>query len=219
MKKIFILFFICLSLLQPTSASASTCANFNLKKLFFEDYYENSLWQTTNETRQIRWSFAKDYIYNHKITKQMTEEEKSWTREAFNSIDAALNSFEFVETSHSPDIVIGYTELVNVAGFWSTSVSGQHRVFGSIRLRDNLDWWFKDRKQFIKVVQHELGNLMGAGDIRKSDKIDSIFEDPIEGPFKDIELSDFDVKLLKQLYKERICFSVDYTKSYIVFKY
>jgi predicted Zn-dependent protease len=209
---------LCSIFLGINRVDAYDCNKVNFKEVFFEDYFENSLWQKTNSIRQIRWSMSSNYVYGQKVSKSFSETEKEWVRLAFNSIDNALESFAFIENNTNPDIVIGYTNLKNYAGYWTAEQSGLYRERGYIQLNPNIGWWFDYKEKFIHTVQHELGNVLGVGDIKPSNNIISVFEDPSQKPYGLIPMSDFDIKLLKQLYGEDLCVSrrTDYPQTYLI---
>ena len=216
-KYIIALIILCSTLIYTTSnkVDASDCGAVNFKQTFFEEYSENSLWQKTDGVRQIRWTVSSKYINNKNISKDMTDKEKEWTRDAIKSIDDALDSFAFVENNANPDIVIGYTDVKIYSGYWTAEIL-KYRQRGYIELNPSIGWWFNSRSKFIHTIQHELGNLLGAGDIKPSDNIISIFEDPAQKPYGVLPIPEFDRKLLKQLYGEDICKSIyrDYVQNY-----
>jgi hypothetical protein len=206
------------TIFKINNANAVSCQEIKLKEVFFEEYYEDFLWKKTDGVREIKWSMPDNYINKEKVIRQFSEIEKQWVRESFKSIDDVLDSFKFIENNNNPDIVIGYTALKNSSGWWTVEGVKPYRERGYIQLRYDIDWWFGYKDRFIQTVQQELGNIMGAGDIKPSDKIISIFEDPAEKPYGNIPLLDFDKQVLKQLYKEDYCPKprFDYPQTYLI---
>jgi hypothetical protein len=52
---------------------------------------------------------------------------------------------------------------------------------------------------------HELGNVLGMGDIRPRDDIESTQEDPWQQPYGPAALSAFDRAVIRQMYGESTC--------------
>jgi hypothetical protein len=61
------------------------------------------------------------------------------------------------------------------------------------------------KNQFIHAVQHELGNVLGLGDIKPTKDIASTQEDSWQPPYGPIPLSDYDTGMIRQLYGESTC--------------
>jgi hypothetical protein len=53
---------------------------------------------------------------------------------------------------------------------------------------------------FLTAVLHEIGNVLGLGDIRTRGDLQSIMEDPYDEIFNDDKLWEFDIKMINQLY-------------------
>ena len=113
-----------------------------------------------------------------------------------------------VEPTASPQITIGYVNLVpqttqlNAVGFWNSwSIEGV-RVRATIKLKSSKMDWFSRKNQFIHTAQHEIGNVLGLGDVSPTASFVSVLEDPWQPPYGRSTLSPTDVAIAKQLYGE-----------------
>jgi hypothetical protein len=61
------------------------------------------------------------------------------------------------------------------------------------------------KSQFIHAVQHELGNVLGLGDIKPTNDFASTQEDSWQPPYGPVPLSDYDTGMIRQLYGESTC--------------
>ena len=204
---------ICLNLLAPQhQAQAEVCPSYNLKKIFFEEY-EGNRWDNRSGLKNITWSANALVINDESVTRSFTSVELEWLRSAFQSWDDVLDSVEFSEISQSDEaeIVIGYVALKSAPnqpsakGYWNAWWTNNWRDRATIKLKVSDKSWFSVKNQFIHAVQHELGNVLGLGDILPSSKITSTQEDDWEPPYGPIPLSDYDTGLIRQLYGESTC--------------
>jgi len=201
-----------LSTISATAAQ-TTCKPFNLTKLFYADYSTGSHWNNTGLKNQITWSAQSPVINEETTNKAFTDQELTWIRTAFNSWDRALNSIDFLEVgpTAAPQITIGYVDLTpskiqpNAFGFWTAWVSDSKRNRASIKLKSSKSEWFSNSEQFIHTVQHELGNVLGLGDIAPTPKFASVLEDPWQPPYGNSKLGATDISLIRQLYGEATC--------------
>lgn len=113
-----------------------------------------------------------------------------------------------VAASDSPQITIGYVYLnpsiiqPGAVGFWTSWASNGLRNKATIKLKSSKSEWFTQKHHFIHTVQHELGNVLGLGDITPTTAFDSVLEDPWQPPYGRSKLSSTDISLIKQLYAE-----------------
>jgi chemotaxis protein histidine kinase CheA len=204
---------VCLNFLVPQQqAQAEDCPFYNFQSLFFEEYYGNK-WDNTNGNRNITWSANASVIHDESVTRGFTLEELEWIRSGFQSWDDALDSVKFTETPQSAqaEIVIGYVTLTSAAnqpgatGYWNAWWNNNWRYRATIKLKDGNTSWFSVKNQFIHAVQHELGNVLGLGDIKPTKDIASTQEDSWQPPYGPIPLSDYDTGMIRQLYGESTC--------------
>jgi len=205
------------SLLTFTSALASeqNCPIFNFTHLFIADYATGTHWDNSSGNLQITWSASAHTIYDETVVQPFTEKEIGWLRAAFRSWDDALDTVSFMEVAPtaSPQIVIGFVKLnpspvqPNAMGFWNTWTENGMRNRATIKLKASSTKWFGKSDQFIHSVQHELGNVLGLGDLTPTTAFVSVLEDPWQPPFGKVRLSNTDTAMVRQLYGESTCTS------------
>jgi hypothetical protein len=210
---VILLSLVCINTFIPQQqAQAEVCPVYNLQSLFFEEYY-GTKWDNTNGNRNITWSANASVIDDESVTRSFTLEELEWIRSGFQSWDDALDSVKFTETPQSAqaEIVIGYVTLTSAAnqpgatGYWNAWWNNNWRNRATIKLKDGNTKWFSVKNQFIHAVQHELGNVLGLGDIKPTEDIASTQEDGWQQPYGPIPLSDYDTGMIRQLYGESTC--------------
>ena len=136
--------------------------------------------------------------------------EKNWLREAILSWDKTTDAINFVETSdRNAELVIGWVTLrdqpSSVWGYWNALWdTNKIRYRATIKLREG-EPFYETREGFIHGVQHELGNVLGLGDLNSTSDYVSVLEDPWQPPFGNTTLSDFDFGLIRQLHGESTC--------------
>ena len=205
---------ICLNLVVPQQqAQAEECPTYNFQSIFFEDYYPGTKWDNRSGNRTISWSANASVINDESVTRSFTPEELDWIRSAFQSWDDALESVKFTETPQSAqaEIVIGYVTLTSAAnqpgatGYWNAWWNNNWRNRATIKLKVGSTKWFSVKSQFIHAVQHELGNVLGLGDIKPTNDFASTQEDSWQQPYGPVPLSDYDTGMIRQLYGESTC--------------
>ena len=205
---------ICLNLVVPQQqAQAEECPTYNFQSIFFEDYYPGTKWDNRSGNRTISWSANASVINDESVTRSFTPEELEWIRSAFQSWDDALDSVKFTETPQSAqaEIVIGYVTLTSAAnqpgatGYWNAWWNNNWRYRATIKLKVSNTSWFSVKSQFIHAVQHELGNVLGLGDILPTNEFASTQEDSWQPPYGPVPLNDYDTGMIRQLYGESTC--------------
>jgi hypothetical protein len=189
------------------------CAKFDLSQMFYADYKSGTHWDNSKGKLEITWSAESPKIADEVVTRAFTESEMHWIRTAFESWDATLDTvtFQEVQTDDQPQITIGYVDLIpskiqpTAVGFWTAWVTNASRDRATIKLKSDRVEWFANSKHFIHTVQHELGNVLGLGDISPTSKFASVLEDPWQPPFGTSKLSTTDTSLIRQLYGESTC--------------
>ena len=212
--RIVLLVLVLLNILFPQQlVRAEVCPVYNFQSVFFEEYYPGTKWDNRSGNRSITWSANASVIHDESVTRSFTVEELEWIRSAFQSWDDALDSVKFTETPQSAqaEIVIGYVALTSAAnqpgatGYWNAWWNNNWRNRATIKLKVSNTSWFSVKNQFIHAVQHELGNVLGLGDILPTNDFASTQEDSWQPPYGPIPLSDFDIGLIRQLYGESTC--------------
>ena len=192
--------------------SKQRCKKFNFSQLFYADYKSGTHWDNSKGEATIGWSTQSLLINDEALARPFSEVERDWLRIAFKSWDDALDSLAFIEVEPTadPQITIGYVDLtpqtsqVNAFGYWNSwSVEGI-RTRATIKLKSSKTEWFSQKRQFIHTAQHEIGNVLGFGDISPTESFDSVLEDPWQPPYGRSTLSSTDVAIAKQFYGERL---------------
>ena len=207
--------------LEP-AAYAEECPTYNFSEVFYDDYYPNTPWVSKGQKRTITWSASASLINDEYVNRSFTTQEIEWLKVAILSWDVYLASIEFLFTqSSSADLVIGFVPLVSAAnqpgatGYWNAWWdSNKIRYRGTIKLKSDASF-LNNRDGFIHAVQHEVGNILGLGDIRPNSSFESVLEDPWQAPFGPDTLSDYDLGLIRQLYGESTCPSSWKTSSQV----
>ena len=201
---------VCLNLITPQQQShAEVCPTYNFQSIFYDDYWPGDKWDNRSGITYITWSANESVIHDESVNRSFTPEELEWVRSAFQSWDDALDTVEFSEIAQTAqaEIVIGYVVRVpdgNTA-YWNAWKTSELRDRATIKLRVSDTTWFSNKNRFIHVVQHELGNVLGLGDIRPTSEFTSTQEDEFRPPYGLIPLSDFDTGMIRQLYGESTC--------------
>jgi hypothetical protein len=205
---------VCLNLLVPQQqAQAEDCPIYNFQSIFYDDYYPGTKWDNRGGIKNISWSANASVIHDEPAVRSFTPEELEWVRSAFQSWDEALDSVKFSETTQSTqaEIVIGYVALTSAVnqpgatGYWNAWWNNNWRNRATIKLKVGNTSWFSVKSQFIHAVQHELGNVLGLGDIKPTNDFASTQEDSWQPPYGPVPLSDYDTGMIRQLYGESTC--------------
>jgi hypothetical protein len=191
---------------SPTVSSNETTSDevIDFDELFYEEYF-NVKWYWD----VIYWDIATDEIvtpYYQEVFPviYIDEDSKEYQiiTKAFQLWDDALDTVSFEkDDSGSPNaqqITIGLVnDLRDENGLFELEWDENNEIIkASIVIEKDLD------EYFLTAVLHEIGNVLGLGDIRTRGDLQSIMEDPYDEIFKDDKLWEFDIKMIKQLYGE-----------------
>ena len=180
---------------------------------FYDDFY-NVKWNDEKTIITITYSFPSDSLRNDdtslstNLIRGFTASEKVILEEAISLWDNELDTIEFkyVDDDKLADLTFGLTYVdgygisSNYAyweSFWNDSGIITHAI---IRFEpEDLD--FISLKQ---IALHEIGNILGLGDITPSSEFQSVMEDPQQpGDYSDnFVLSNFDKSMIKTYYDE-----------------
>ena len=181
------------------------------ESIFYDDYYPRTVWARAGERRIVYWTDQSPTI-NGKSSSNLSGDEFQIALSAFSDWDKELDSVQFVYTSFylTADISVGWTNLENSNwGYWTSSWRDNVRYTGTLELNKNLrgsSFSLSIDKNLKHTLLHEIGNLLGLGDISRSSNISSVLTDPfiVTG-----ELSNDDKYFVKLLYSE-----VDFGERY-----
>lgn len=201
--------FISLTSLKPTLVNAEECTKQDFVSLFYDDYYPGTSWAQGGVQKTIKWTTSVSEIAGDTVSRAMTSNEMIWLREAIQSWDEATTSISFEEsTDGSGELSIGWVPRQKIhpdaMAYWNAWWSGGTRYRATIKFGDGIAF-LKNKNGFIHAARHEIGNVLGLGDIKPSEAFSSVMEDPWQPPFGNLLLDDFDYKLIRQLYGESTC--------------
>jgi hypothetical protein len=173
--------------------------------LFYDDF-DDIRWE--NNVNQEPYTFGFATLENkHLWTKfelmnvrEFTSNEKAIVIEAMSDWGEALPEVQFVPSNGDilPDIFfcVGSTSLANADGQWNSYFTLPDRIVTNSLIR------FEESKNidFRKVALHEIGNVLGLGDIRPDNNFVSVMEDPIPNYYPSSGLSEFDFNMITTIY-------------------
>lgn len=175
-------------LLTPVPSMAQ-CATFNPNEVFFEEY-RGPVWKVPNGHRVITWGVDGSF-------RAFSSDELNIISDSFRQWDQYLDSITFIKTDSLPaEVTVSYAPLNWYQGYWNM-VGNRY----TIRLNSN-GQPAHNKQIFHYMMVHELGNVLGLGDIKKEYKESSAMKDGLmeynfSGPTK------FDEFLIKSVYEEK----------------
>jgi len=205
------------SILPATAVAAETCPTYDFNALFVEDYYPGTAWAKGGSKKEITWSLNLTTIQTADnnlvpVSRPFSTDEAGWVQLAIDSWDSALDSITFRQVNNSTaELTIGYATFGTSGregistGIWEGWWGADNiRYKATIRIRDSANF-LQTKTGFIHAIQHEVGNVLGLGDISPSSSLASVQEDPWQAPYGPLPLSDFDIGMIRQLYGESTC--------------
>jgi hypothetical protein len=205
-----------LSLLVPVNispAKAEECPTYDFSTIFFEDYYPNKKWTFSGGSKIITWSPNAKIINGELVSRVLSLGEIEWIKMAIKSWDEVLESISFQQIdSETADLLIGWVPLTSgtntssyeTYAYWNSWWVGDIRNRATIRMKQTAKF-IQSKEGFIHVLQHEIGNVLGLGDIRPSNSFESVLEDPVQVRSEQVPLSNYDIGLIRQMYGESTC--------------
>ena len=181
----------------------------NLEFLFYDDF-TGAKWQVDDEIREITWSTVTNSLKlpsgKYVGVTASLEDYLGQIRKAFEVWDHAIESIKFVETNdgNSADVTIAATDIDGYGGlngYWNYNWDGnKHILEGTIQFDrlDLNDGWF------LTTAMHEIGNILGLGDLAVSGNYKSVQEDPFPRKFNANNLWAYDKHLILQVYPKII---------------
>ena len=176
------------------------------EEIFYTDYYPGTKWVGSGGQKTIYWTDKDSSLSVLDEIKQalpLTISELRIAESAFDEWDQALESivFEYTSDPSKAQIAIGWTNVqTGDWGYWTANWSDNIRYLGSLQLNINLRTSTLGSSINLKhTLLHEIGNLLGLGDISRSSGINSVLVDPfiITGA-----LTEVDKAYAKLLYSE-----------------
>lgn len=188
-------------------ADSLECQIKDLDALFYTDYYPDSSTWVSGEPITITWTDEVSVIDEDKVTRRFNAGEIRAIEEILSAWDAETELISFARASSPSEaqLLLGYTDFTNVpqdaAGYWTSSSRQSLRYEATIRF-DARKAYFQDLKIFKGVAAHEIGNVLGLGDIRIGLGYESVMNDPLG---EQVAPSDLDGELLRQINGEDLC--------------
>ena len=201
----------CTEILVSTTTTAipnetTSDEDIDFDEIFYEEYFNVKwMWDVVN------WDIATDEIitaYNQEVFPviYIDEDSKEYQTitKAFQLWDDALlltNSYITLEKGdpgipNVQEITIGIVDdIPDERGLFEIRWNDTGQILkASIMIQKDLG------EYFLTAVLHEIGNVLGLGDIRTRGDLQSIMEDPYDEIFNDDKLWEFDIKMINQLY-------------------
>lgn len=178
-------------------------------ELFFEDYF-GVKWAATGETRTITWSTLDSGFLNlaspRGSTIQVAQSSEAYVavyQQAFDIWDAALDTITFAQTNNGngADVTVAIAEIDGrggIEGRWTSSWNNFIVNRGTIHF-DPDDLASGD---LLTTALHEVGNILGLGDIEPNSSFQSVQEDPFPEDFQGTSLGEYDTNLIRSYYGE-----------------
>ena len=176
----------------------------NLDSIFYEDYL-GVKWETRpGEIRQLTWSI-KDY---GEWDTDLTALQIAKIKKAFGIWDYAIEGIDFAELDYndrSADITISSFSVdgpgLNFA-YWGCDYDENMHINYATIVFDSSDFDGNklNNEYFLLTAMHEIGNILGLGDLVPSDEYRSVQEDPFPEQFTGETLWDFDERMIDALY-------------------
>lgn len=181
--------------------------NIAYEDLFYSDYFGVRLtpggqhrvvtWSSTNDILDV--PFGSPVAAAGDITPYLGEIER-----AFQLWDDALDtiSFQRTDAGNDADITVALTDLGGRGGTWGFWNSTWD--FNRIVTKSSIQFDIADAPviSMVTIALHEIGNVLGLGDINPTTAFRSIMEDPIPETFLSDTLWEEDVALIRRYYEE-----------------
>ena len=152
-------------------------------EIFYDDYYPGTLWVEAGKQKVIYWT-DRDPSFSvsgkEKQVSRLTSFELSIAERAFNEWDQVLDSLEFKYTSDpsKAQIAVGWSDI-SPWGYWTASWSNNIRYTATLELNQDARYSSLISSTNLKhTLLHEIGNIIGLGDINRNLGIDSVLVDP-----------------------------------------
>lgn len=184
-------------------------ASIALGVLFYSDYFE-ARWTQPGSFRILTWSTVDDVLALSWPQGQTANAVQSAApyeaifQRAFDLWDAALDtiSFERTDQGNAADIAIAITDIDGAGGadgYWTGRWDG-NRIFISTTIQFEPDGIANG--DLLTTALHEIGNILGLGDIHPNPSIRSVQEDPFPEFFQGDRIWADDATYIRALYRE-----------------
>lgn len=178
----------------------------NLQSLFYDDYF-GVKWQVSENTvRTITWSSVNDSLVlpSGEFVSASTslDDFLGDIRKAFQVWDDAIESIAFAETNsgNAADVTIAATDIDGIGGlygYWNSIWDANNNITEGAIQFDAVDL---NNGWLLTTAMHEIGNILGLGDLPESSQYKSVQEDPFPEYFIGNQLWEYDADLIGQIY-------------------
>ncbi|MDB3860654.1 hypothetical protein N9301_04175 [Paracoccaceae bacterium] len=190
---------------QETIAISSAKTAQYYHNLFFDDF-DDVRWENNIDQAAYTFGFAtpeNKYLWTDfelQNVREFTNSEKDIVIKAMSDWGEALPEVHFTQSDDGsrPDLFfcIGSTPY-GTDGYWNSTWSLPDRIVIRSLIRFDES---NPNINFRKTALHEIGNILGLGDIKPNPNIDSIMEDPFQYTYSSNGLTDFDVSMINTIY-------------------
>ena len=179
---------------------------YNFDELFYEDFY-GIRWTEAIAPVTVTWSIVNTTLVlpfggdTAEAVQDSTPYLDVFSR-AFDLWDNALNSvtFQLTEEGNAADVALAITALDgrDVDGWWTASWIDGFFTEAAIQFAPS----GISNGDLLTTALHEIGNILGLGDIRPTTSLRSVMEDPFPEYFSGDALWADDVDLIRSYYGE-----------------
>ena len=181
--------------------------SYNFRELFYTDYY-GVKWSENGKNTTIHWMAISNQMNipgeNHGPVQviPVSNEVQNLYIDAFKLWDDALDTVEIEKTGtdSEADISIGIVADLPFGADGKWNAVWSNNIFSEATIRIHSD--ILSEPHFLTTILHEIGNVLGLGDIKPNNAIRSVQEDPFPEIFNSKFLWRDDVAMIKQLYAE-----------------
>lgn len=181
--------------------------SYDFRELFYTDYY-GVKWSENGKNTTIHWMAISNQMnipgdnYGSVQVIPVSNEVQNFYQDAFELWDDALDTVEIekTETDSEADISIGIVADLPFGADGQWNAVWSNNIFSDATIRFHSD--ILSEPHFFTTILHEIGNVLGLGDIKPNNTIRSVQEDPFPEVFNSKALWPDDVAMIKQLYAE-----------------
>ena len=178
----------------------------DLDSIFYEDFYDAKWSTNAGEVRSITWSAEDNRLKlpggDYVLATESLDNYLVNIRKAFKVWDNAIESIAFEEKNigNSADITIAATDIDGsggINGYWNYALDSNRNIIEATIRFDSSDL---NNGWLLTTAMHEIGNVLGLGDLSDSNQYKSVQEDPFPKKFKGRKLWEYDKTLIDQIY-------------------
>ena len=181
--------------------------SYDFRELFYTDYY-GVKWSENGKNTTIHWMAISNQMsipgenYGPVKVIPVSNEVQNLYQDAFELWDDALDTVEIekTETESEANISIGIVAELPFGAYGQWNAVWNNNIFSDATIRIHSD--ILSEPHFFTTILHEIGNVLGLGDIKPNSTTRSVQEDPFPEFFNSKALWPDDVAMIKQVYAE-----------------